>query len=357
MNAEFIQALDAIAREKNISKDILLEAVEAALVTAFKKDYGSNQQVRAEINRETGSIRLFVSKEVVAEVVNPQTEISLEDARRYSQKYEIGDIAEYDATPTSYGRIAAQTAKQVVVQRIREAEREQVYSRFSHMEHEMVSGVVKRTEKRNVIVEIDGFETVIPPDEQVEGESYHPGERIRLYVAEVRKTTKGPRVVVSRSHVGLVKRLFEIEVPEVRDGTVEIKSLSRDPGSRTKMAVWSSNPNVDPIGSCVGNHGARVQMVMDELKGEKIDIIQYSDDPVEYIKESLNPAKVISVEVLDAEEKTCRVTVPAFQLSLAIGKKGQNACLAAKLTGWKIDIQPDEAAEPEEAEPEEAEQE
>ncbi len=343
MNAEFIMALEAIAKEKNIDKEILLEAVEAALVTAFKKDYGANQQVRAEINRETGAYRLLVSKEVVEEVVGPQTEISLEEARQYSEKYEIGDIAEYDATPSSYGRIAAQTAKQVVVQRIREAERDQVYSRFSHLEHELVSGVVRRTEKRNVIVEIDQFETVITPDEQVPGETYQSGERIKLYVAEVKKTTKGPRVVVSRSRAGLVKRLFEAEVPEVRDGIVEIKSISRDAGSRTKMAVWSSNDSVDPIGACVGNHGARVQAVMDELRGEKIDIIKYSDDPVEYIKESLNPAKVISVE-LNEEEKSCHVLVPEYQLSLAIGKKGQNACLAAKLTGWKIDIQsqPDE---------------
>ncbi|MDY4977212.1 MAG: transcription termination factor NusA [Clostridia bacterium] len=354
MNAEFIQALEAISKEKNIGKDVLLEAVEAALVTAFKKDYGANQQVRAEIDRETGAIRLLVSKEVVEEVISPQTEISLEDARRYSEKYELGDIAEYDATPSSYGRIAAQTAKQVVVQRIREAERDQVYSRFSHLEHELVSGIVRRTEKRNVIVEIDDFETVITPDEQVPGEVYHPGERIKLYVAEVKKTTKGPRVVVSRSHSGLVKRLFESEVPEVRDGTVEIKSISRDPGSRTKMAVWSANKSVDPIGACVGNHGTRVQAVMDELKGEKIDIVKYSEDPVEYIKESLSPAKVISVEV-DEETKSCHVLVPEFQLSLAIGKKGQNACLAAKLTGWKIDIQsqseeetPAEAAQEEE---------
>ncbi len=345
MNAEFIMALEAIAKEKNIDKDVLLEAVEAALVTAFKKDYGANQQVRAEINRETGAYRLLVSKEVVDEVFNPQTEITLEEARKYSEKYEIGDIAEYDATPDSYGRIAAQTAKQVVVQRIREAERDQVYSRFAHLEHELVSGVVRRTEKRNIIVEIDGFETVITPEEQVPGETYQPGDRIKLYVAEVKKTTKGPRVVVSRSRAGLVKRLFESEVPEVHDGIVEIKSISRDAGSRTKMAVWSSNPSVDPIGACVGNHGARVQAVMDELRGEKIDIIKYNEDPVEYIKESLNPAKVISVEI-DEEEKACHVVVPEFQLSLAIGKKGQNACLAAKLTGWKIDIQsqPDDEA-------------
>lgn len=338
MNAEFIMALEAIAKEKNIDKDVLLEAVEAALVTAFKKDYGANQQVRAEINRETGAYHLLVSKEVVDEVFNPQTEISLEEARQYSEKYEIGDIAEYDVTPSSYGRIAAQTAKQVVVQRIREAERDHVYSRFAHLEHELVSGVVRRTEKRNIIVEIDQFETVITPEEQVPGETYQPGDRIKLYVAEVKKTTKGPRVVVSRSRAGLVKRLFESEVPEIHDGIVEIKSISRDAGSRTKMAVCSSNPSVDPIGACVGNHGARVQAVMDELRGEKIDIIKYNEDPVEYIKESLNPAKVISVEI-NEEEKSCHVVVPEFQLSLAIGKKGQNACLAAKLTGWKIDIQ------------------
>ena len=352
MNAEFILALDQIEKEKNISKDILLEAVEAALITAYKKDYGPNQQIRVTIDRETGEIKILASKTVVEEVENDQLEMSLADAHRYSKKYEVGDVIEYDVTPKSYGRIAAQTAKQVVVQRIREAERDMVYDQFSSLEHELVTGVVRRIERRNVIVEIGSSETVLTPEEQVEGEVYQIGDRIKLYIAEVKRTTKGSRIVVSRSHTGLVKRLFETEVPEIHDGTVEIKSISRDPGSRTKLAVCSTDSSVDPIGACVGNRGNRVQTIVDELRGEKIDIIKYSDDPAEYIKESLSPAQVVSVDI-DEETRSCHVIVPDFQLSLAIGKKGQNACLAAKLTGWKIDIKSESAAgEAVEAEPE-----
>lgn len=344
MNAEFIAALDQIAQEKNISKEVLLETVEVALINAYKKDYGAGHQVRVTIDREDGTIHILESKTIVETVENDQTEMSLEQARKYSAKYEIGDVVEYDVTPTSYGRIAAQTAKQVVVQRIREAERDLLYNQFVSLEHELVTGVVRRVERKNVIVEIGNTETVLTAEEQPETEAYEIGERIKLYVAEVKRTTKGSKIVVSRSNVGLVKRLFEREVAEIQDGIVEIKSISRDPGSRTKLAVASLDENVDPIGACIGNKGSRVQSIVDELHGEKIDIIKYSDDPEEYIKAALAPAQVISVE-LDEESKSCHVVVPDFQLSLAIGKRGQNACLAAKLTGWKIDIKSESATQ------------
>ena len=337
MNTELMEALNVLEKEKNISKDILLEAVEAALITAYKKDYGPNQQIRVTIDRETGEIKILASKTVVEEIENDQLEMSLADAHRYSKKYEVGDVIEYDVTPKSYGRIAAQTAKQVVVQRIREAERDMVYDQFSSLEHELVTGVVRRIERRNVIVEIGSSETVLTPEEQVEGEVYQIGDRIKLYIAEVKRTTKGSRIVVSRSHTGLVKRLFETEVPEIHDGTVEIKSISRDPGSRTKLAVCSTDSSVDPIGACVGNRGNRVQTIVDELRGEKIDIINWDDNPAFLIENALSPAKVISV-VADEDEKEAQVIVPDYQLSLAIGKEGQNVRLAAKLTGYKIDI-------------------
>lgn len=342
MNNELISALEALEKEKKISKDIILEAIEASLVTAYKKDYGSSLNVRAAINRNTGAIKMYVSKTVVEEVTNPQLEMTLEEAYVYSGKYEIGDIVEYDVTPDpkKFGRIAAQTAKQVIVQRLREAEREMVYDEFSSKEGELVSGNVSRIERAGVIVEIGTRETMLVPEEQIPGEKYTPGQKIKLYVVEVRRTTKGPRVVVSRSNPGLIRRLMETEIPEIYDGTVVIKGIARDAGSRSKVAVYSTDENVDAIGSCVGTNGSRIQAVMDEVPGEKIEIIKYSDDPVEFIKESLSPTKVVSVEA-DAENRSCKVIVPEYQLSLAIGRKGQNACLAAKLTGWKIDIQGD----------------
>ena len=342
MNGELISALEALEKEKNISKEIILEAVEASLITAYKKDNGANLQVRAEINRETGALKMFVSKTVVEEVENPQLEMTLDTAKNYSGKYDIGDICEYDVTPDpkKFGRIAAQTAKQVIVQRLREAERDMVYDEFSSKEGELVTGVVRRTEKSGVIVEIGSRETMLLPDEMIPGETYVPGSRIKLYVVEVKKTTKGPKIVISRSSAGLIRRLMETEIPEIHDGTVVIKSISRDAGSRCKVAVYSNDENVDAIGSCVGANGKRIQAIMDEIRGEKVEIIKYSDDPVEFVKESLSPTKVTSVEI-NEEEHACRVIVPDYQLSLAIGKRGQNAMLAAKLTGWKIDIQGD----------------
>lgn len=342
MNNELISALEALEKEKNISKEIILEAVEASLVTAYKKDNGANLQVRAEINRKNGALKMYVAKTVVEEVENTQLEMTLDAAREYSGKYDIGDVVEYDVTPDpkKFGRIAAQTAKQVIVQRLREAEREMVYDEFSSKEGEIVSGVVRRAEKSGIIVEIGSRETMLLPEEQIPGEAYIPGNRIKLYVVEVKKTTKGPKIVISRSNPGLIRRLMETEIPEIHDGTVVIKSISRDAGSRCKIAVYSNDENVDAIGSCVGANGKRIQAIMDELKGEKVEIIKYSENPEEFVKESLSPTKVISVEV-NEEEHSCKVTVPDYQLSLAIGKRGQNACLAAKLTGWKIDIQGD----------------
>lgn len=342
MNGELISALEALEKEKNISKEIILEAVEASLITAYKKDNGASLQVRAEINRETGALKMFVAKTVVEEVENPQLEMTLDMAKSYSGKYDIGDICEYDVTPDpkKFGRIAAQTAKQVIVQRLREAERDMVYDEFSSKEGELVSGVVRRNEKAGVIVEIGSRETLLLPDEMIPGEAYVPGSRIKLYVVEVKKTTKGPKIVISRSNIGLIRRLMETEIPEIHDGTVVIKSISRDAGSRCKVAVYSNDENVDAIGSCVGTNGKRIQAIMDEIRGEKIEIVKYSEDPVEFVKESLSPTKVTSVEI-NEEEHACRVIVPDYQLSLAIGKRGQNAMLAAKLTGWKIDIQGD----------------
>ncbi len=342
MNNELISALEALEKEKSISKEIILEAVEASLVTAYKKDNGANLQVRADINRENGRMRMYVTKTVVEEVENDQLEMTLEQARSYSGKYDIGDMVEYDVTPDpkKFGRIAAQTAKQVIVQRLREAEREMIFDEFSSKEGELISGVVRRIEKSGTIIEIGKRETMLMAEEQSPGEVFAPGDRIKLYVVEVRKTTKGPKIVVSRSNAGLIRRLMENEIPEIHDGTVVIKAISRDAGSRTKVAVMSNDENVDAIGSCVGTNGSRIQAIMDELKGEKVEIIKYSDDPVEFVKESLSPTKVVSVEA-DEETKSCKVIVPEYQLSLAIGRKGQNAYLAAKLTGWKIDIQGD----------------
>lgn len=344
MNAEFIGALDQMEKEKNISKELLLDAIESALVSAYKKDYGANAVVDVRIDRVTGDIRIFSQKTVSEEVLNPLGEISLEDARQISPAYELGDIVEEDVTPATYGRIAAQTAKQVIVQRIREAERGQVYDEFSSREKELITGTVQRIEKNNLIVEIGSLETILPLEEQANGETFRPGEKIKLYLMEVKNTTRGPKVIVSRTHPELVKRLFELEVPEIANGTVVIKSIARDAGSRTKMAVLSNDENVDAVGACVGPKGSRVNAVVDELKGEKIDIVNYSDDPVAFIKESLSPAEVISVN-LEEGTNQCHVVVPDFQLSLAIGKRGQNAALAAKLTGWKIDIKSESQAE------------
>ncbi|WHH58977.1 transcription termination factor NusA [Petroclostridium sp. X23] len=337
MNAEFIEALEQIAKEKSINTEVLLDAIEAALISAYKRNFGSSQNVSVNIDRISGEVKVFAKKKVVEEIENDFLEIGLEQARSISKKYDLGDIIDIEVTPKKFGRIAAQTAKQVVVQRIREAERGIIFEEFFSRQNDIATGIVQRVEKKNVMVEMGKIEAILAPNEQVPAEEYHFNDRIKVYVIEVKKTTKGPQVLISRTHPGLVKRLFEKEVPEIYEGVVEIKSISREPGSRTKIAVHSVDANVDPVGACVGPKGNRVQVIVDELRGEKIDIIKWNSDPVEYIAASLSPAKVLKVDV-NEDEKAAKVIVPDYQLSLAIGKEGQNARLAAKLTGWKIDI-------------------
>ncbi len=336
-SGEFISALDALAKERRINKDVLFAAIESALISAYKKNFGKSANVRAAIDREKGTVEVFARKTVVEQVEDPQTEISLEEARAIHPKYEIGDLAELRATPRDFGRIAAQTAKQVVVQHIREAERGVIYDEYIEKENEILTAIVQRVDNRQVYVELGRTEGLLEPNQQMPGEEYHVNDRLKVYVLEVNKMSRGPQVLVSRTHSGLVKRLFEIEVPEIRQGIVQIKSIAREAGYRTKMAVYSTDSLIDPVGSCVGPRGMRVENVVAELKTEKIDIVKWSSDPAEYVASALNPARVISVYVSD-KEKAARVVVPDNQLSLAIGKEGQNARLAAKLTGWKIDI-------------------
>jgi N utilization substance protein A len=337
MSAELIHALDQLEKEKGINKNILIEAIEAALISAYKRNFGSSQSVKVTFNAESGDVRVYALKKVSKLPANDGMEISLDEAQRLDGMLTDGDVAEIEVTPKDFGRIAAQTAKQVVVQRIREAEREIVFDEFSNKESDIVTGIIQRFERKNVIIDMGKAEAVLASTEQTSGEEYRFNDRIKTYILEVKKTTKGPQIAVSRTHPGLVKRLFELEVPEIHEGIVEIKSIAREPGSRTKIAVFSKDPNVDPVGACVGQKGTRVQAIVDELRGEKIDIIKWSSDPEVFISASLSPAKVIRVDVNEAE-KSAKVTVPDFQLSLAIGKEGQNARLAAKMTGWKIDI-------------------
>lgn len=338
MNVEFIEALNSICEEKGISKDTMFEAIEAALVSAYKKNYGTSQNVKIVLDRETGDVKVFAQKTIVEDVYNDLLEISLEEARKINKKYQIGDIVDIEVTPKNFGRIAAQNAKQVVIQRIREAERNVIYEEFLAKETEVVTGIVTRVDKKNVLIDLGKVEAILGPTEQIPGEIFTPGDRVKVYIVEVKKTTKGPQILISRSHPGLVKRLFELESPEIQQGIVEIRSIAREAGSRTKMAVFSRDENVDPVGACVGYKGVRVQAVVNELKGEKIDIVKWSSKPQEFIMNALSPAKALSIEILDEKEKVARVIVPDYQLSLAIGKEGQNARLAAKLTGWKIDI-------------------
>ena len=337
MNADFIEALNALEKEKGISKDVLLSAVESALIFAYKRNYNSQGNVRAEIDGTTGEIHIYASKTVVEEVTDPTVEISLAAAKKVNALYEVGDVMEEEADTRKFGRIAAQTAKQVVVQRIREAERGNIYEEYAEKENEILTAIVQRVEKGNAYVELGKTDGILTPNEMIPGETYENSQRIKVYVLEVRKDNRGPQVVVSRTHPGLVKRLFELEVPEIYDGIVEIKSIAREAGSRTKMAVLSHDPDVDPIGACVGPKGGRVASIVNELGGEKIDIIKYSETPEDYIAASLSPSEVLDVTMLE-DGKSCRVVVPDNQLSLAIGKEGQNARLAAKLTGYKIDI-------------------
>lgn len=340
---EFIEALEALEREKGIAMEVLLEAIEAALISAYKRNFGSLQNVRVQIERSSGEVKVYARKTVVEEVLDSRADISLEDARKIDPRYELEDIVEIEVTPRDFGRIAAQTAKQVVVQRIREAERGLIYEEFANREGDIVTGIVQRYEQKNVLIDLGKIEAVLQPSEQTNGEDYRPGDRVKTYIIEVKKTTKGPQVLVSRTHPGLLKRLFELEVPEIHDGVVELKGVAREAGSRSKMAVYSGDENIDPVGACVGPKGARVQTVVNELRGEKIDIIRWNSDPAQFVASALSPAKVVSVEIFE-EEKIARVVVPDYQLSLAIGKEGQNARLAAKLTGWKIDIKSESQA-------------
>lgn len=337
MNKELLSALEDLCKEKGIDRDTILDALEAALVAAYKRNFLSAQNVCVELDRKTGKIGVYAQKTVTEEVSDPQLEILPEEAKKISGKYEVGDVVNIEVTPANFGRIAAMTAKQVVTQRIREAERGILYSEYTRKENEIVSGKIERIERGNVYVDIGKVEAVMPVSEQAPDEYYEVGRMIKCYVSEVRNGSKNTQIILSRSHPGLVNKLFFQEVPEIQDGIVEIKSISREAGSRSKIAVYSQDPDVDAQGACIGPKGSRVQAIGEELNYEKIDIVNWSEDPVEYIKAALSPSKVLDVEI-NEEDKSAKVKVPEHQLSLAIGKSGQNVRLAARLTGWKIDI-------------------
>jgi N utilization substance protein A len=337
MNTEFIKALEDIEKEKGVSKAVLLEALEAALISAYKKNFGSSQNVEVIIDPETGEVQVYALKEVTEDVYDNLLEVSLEDAQAADPKLGLGDFLRFEVTPKDFGRIAAQNAKQVVVQRIREAERDGIFNEYASRENEMITGVVQRVTRNNVLVNLGKTEGVLLPAEQMPMEAYSQGDRIKCFILEVKRTSKGPQIILSRTHPGLVKRLFELEVPEIEEGIVEIYGVAREAGSRTKLAVYNIEENIDPVGACVGEKGTRVKAIVEELSGEKIDIIEWSNDDQVFISNALSPSKVVSVS-LNEEEKAALVVVPDYQLSLAIGKEGQNARLAAKLTGWKIDI-------------------
>ncbi|KKB38939.1 transcription termination factor NusA [Bacillus thermotolerans] len=337
MSTELYDALLYLEKEKGIERNLIIEAIEAALVSAYKRNFNQAQNVRVDLNLETGTMRVFARKEVVEEVFDSRLEISMADAREINPAYELGDIVELEVTPKDFGRIAAQTAKQVVTQRVREAERGIIYSEFIDREEDIMTGIVQRQDSRFIYVSLGKIEALLPLSEQMPNESYKPHDRIKVYITKVERTTKGPQIFVSRTHPGLLKRLFEIEVPEIFDGSVEIRSVAREAGDRSKISVYAENPEIDPVGACVGPKGSRVQAIVNELKGEKIDIVKWSEDPVEFVANALSPSKVVDVQV-NEEAKATTVVVPDYQLSLAIGKRGQNARLAAKLTGWKIDI-------------------
>ncbi len=343
MNKELIEALDVLEKEKDISKDTLLEAIENSLLTACKNHFGKADNVKVTINRETGDFKVIAEKTVVEEVKDDVTEISLANAKLKDPRFDLGDIVNVEIKSKEFGRIATQNAKNVILQKIREEERKVLFNQYYEKEKDIVTGIVQRYVGKNVSINLGKVDAMLMENEQVKGEIFKPTERIKLYILEVKDTTKGPKILVSRTHPGLVKRLFEAEVTEVKDGTVEIKSISREAGSRTKIAVWSNDLNVDPVGACVGLNGVRVNSIVEELRGEKIDIINWSDNPAILIENALSPAKVITVLAND-EEKTAKVVVPDYQLSLAIGKEGQNARLAARLTGFKIDIKSESQA-------------
>ena len=343
---EFFAAIAQIEQEKGIKPGYMMEKIAHALLTAYRREHeGVGENLVIDANPDTATVRVFLKKDIVEVVDNPSTEISLDEARMVLPHAQLGDVVRMEIKPKNFGRVAAQNARQIITQAINEAEQSMIYDEFSSKEHELLNGTITRIDPRNGSVTLrihsgsEFTDCYLSASEQVRGERYVEGQRLKIYVVEVRRATKGPQVLISRTHPGLVKRLFELEVPEIYEGTVEIKSIAREAGSRTKLAVWSSDPNVDPVGACIGQHGQRVNAIVDELKGEKMDIIKYSETPAEYIASALSPAEVISVEELP-DGKSCRVVVPDDQLSLAIGKEGQNARLAAKLTGYKIDIKP-----------------
>ena len=346
---EIFAALAMLEKERGIPQNFMMGKIIQALTTAYKRDHEGVENVIVDVDEDKHDLRMYVQKEIVEEVMDPANEISLEDAKKRSAKNELGGVVNIPVENVEFGRIAAGNGKQVIIQGLREAEHGMIYDEFNSKQHEILTGTVVRIDPRNgnVILKIgtgsESTEAVLSQNEQVEGETLTEGQMVKVYLVEVRRTTRGPQVLISRTHPGLVKRLFELEVPEIYDGSVEIRSIAREAGNRTKMAVWSEDENIDPIGACVGPRGQRVNAIVEELRGEKIDIIKYSEDPEQYIASALSPAEVLSVEVLE-EGHSCRVIVPDSQLSLAIGKEGQNARLAARLTGYKIDIKPESAA-------------
>lgn len=344
MNEELLGALDALEKEKGIKKEVVIDAIQAALVSAYKRNYNQAQNVEVDFDQNSGNIHVYAVKKVVEEVADPRLEVSLKDALEKNRAYELDDDFKVEVTPSNFGRISAQTAKQVIMQRLREAERSQIFNEYTQYEHEIIQGTVLRRDNKFIYVDLGDIEAIMSKQDQIPNEAYQTHDRIKVFVSKVENTTKGPQVFVSRTNPELVKRLFEQEIPEVYDGTVEIVSIAREAGDRSKVAVRSTNPNVDPVGTCVGPKGQRVQMIVNELNGENMDIVKWEEDPSDYIANALNPAQVIAVQFDEAQHE-CMVVVPDYQLSLAIGKRGQNARLAAKLTGFKIDIKPESEVE------------
>ncbi len=338
MNKEFFEALEELSVEKGISKEYLLDTIEAALVIAYKKNFNAQENVKIVIDEEKATIKVYSLKEVVEEVMDPAIEVALSQVKKGRKKISLGDIFEVEITPKEFGRISAQTAKQVITQKIREAEREIVFTEYSDRQGEIVSGLIQKVDKNIMIVDLGRIEGIMTSNEQIPGETYNLNDKIKAYVLEIQKNSKGvPQMMISRTHPGLVRRLFELEIPEIYEGLIEIKNIVREAGSRTKIAVFSRDVNIDPVGSCVGPRGIRIQNILNELRDEKIDVVEWSEDPVQYIASALSPATVLAVDI-DEKGMASKVVVPDNQLSLAIGKDGQNARLAAKLTGWKIDI-------------------
>jgi len=342
MKSDFLIAITQIAAEKNLPKEVVLQAVETALASAYKKDSEATGNIVVRIDRDSGNVHVYAQKAVVEEVEDSRVDIALDEARRLKPDIQLGEIMEFEVTPANAGRIAAQTAKQVVLQRLREAEREMVYEEFSSREGDIVSGLIQRVDARHVIVDLGKTEGILPPTEQVRAEHYRPGQRMKFYLVEVHRSNRGPQLILSRTHKNLLKRLFELEVPEIYKGVVEIRSIAREPGYRSKVAVTAQQEGVDPVGSCVGLRGIRIQNIVNELDGERIDVVQWDPDPARFVANALSPAQVTSVSTSE-EDNTASVVVPDRQLSLAIGKEGQNARLAAKLTGWRIDIRSESA--------------